>query len=170
MLNYRPSEALLRRLGTRSLSDSDSIGCMGPTGMLSSSVSECASPGAPVGTLIPCDGGTGLFPVVPTGELSSVKAVPFPGERDPVIAQLPAERLVGDCSDDVNRDVTGNSCWAVPGGIGKPAVVAMVGLDARPIEEGVQLHGADKCAEWDVRDEFETIDGMPVYYGGDLCT
>ena len=38
------------------------------------------------------------------------------------------------------------------------------------MREGVQLHGADKCAEWDIRDEFETIDGMPVYYGGDLCT
>ena len=40
------------------------------------------------------------------------------------------------------------------------------------MEEGVQLHGADKCAEWDIRDEFETIDGMhmSVYYGGDLCT
>ena len=31
------------------------------------------------------------------------------------------------------------------------AVVAMVGLD--PVQRG----------------EFETIDGMPVYYGGDLC-
>ena len=111
-----------------------------------------------------------LFPIVPTGELSSVEAVPFPGERDPVITQLPAERLVGDCGDVVNRDVTGNSCWAVPGGIGKPTVVAMIGLDVMPMEEGVQLHGADKCAEWDIRDEFETIHGMPVYYGCDLCT
>ena len=25
-----------------------------------------------------------------------------------------------------------------------------------------------KCAEWDIRNEFETVDGMPVYYGGDL--
>ena len=24
-------------------------------------------------------------------------------------------------------------------------------------------------AEWDIRNEFETINGMPVYYGGDLC-
>ena len=27
----------------------------------------------------------------------------------------------------------------------------------------------DECIEWDIRDQFETIDGMPVYYGGDLC-
>ena len=77
---------------------------------------------------------------------------------------------MGDCGDDVSRDVTGNSYWAVPGGIGKPAVVAMFELDVRPMEEGVQFHGVDKCTEWDIRDEFETIDGMPVYYGGDLCT
>ena len=24
-------------------------------------------------------------------------------------------------------------------------------------------------AEWDIRNKLETIDGMPVYYGGDLC-
>ena len=23
--------------------------------------------------------------------------------------------------------------------------------------------------EWDIRNEFVTVDGMPVYYGGDLC-
>ena len=160
----------VKTLGALSLSDSDSVGPMGPTGMLSSYVFECASPGGPVGKSLPCDGGTGLFPIIPTGELSSVEAVPFPGKRDPAITQLPAEMLVGDCGDVVNRDVTGNSCWAVPGGIGEPAVVAMIGLDVMPMGEGVQLHGADKCAEWDIRDEFETIDGMPVYYGGDLCT
>ena len=49
-------------------------------------------------------------------------------------------------------------------------MVAMIGLDAMPMGGGgIQLHGADKCAEWDIRDEFETINGMPVYYGGDLC-
>ena len=40
---------------------------------------------------------------------------------------------------------------------------------ARPMGEGIQLNGADRCVEWDIRDEFETINGMPVYYGGDLC-
>ena len=49
---------------------------MGPTGMLSSSVFEYASP---VGTVPPCEEGKRLFPIVPTGELSSVEAVPFTG-------------------------------------------------------------------------------------------
>ena len=134
-----------------------------------SSVFECTGLMGPVGTLLPCDDGTGLFLIVPTGELSSVEAVPFPGERDPVITQLPAEMLVGDCSDVVNRDVTGNSCRAVPGVIGNPAVVAMVGLDVMPMGEDTPLDCVGKRAKWDIRDEFETIDGMPVYYGGDLC-
>ena len=41
-------------------------------------------------------------------------------------------------------------------------MVAMIGLDVMPMGEDIQLHGADKCAKWDIRDEFETIDGMPV--------
>ena len=158
----------VKTLGELSPSDSDFVGPVGPTGMLSSSVCECARPVGPVGRLLPCDG----VPIVPTGELSLVEAVLFPGERDPVITLLPAEILMGYCSDVVNMDVTESSCWAVLRGIGDPAVVAMVGLDMMLMGEGLQLHGADKCAkcaEWDIRDEFETIYGMPVYYGGDLC-
>ena len=69
---------------------------MGPTRTLSSSDLECAGPVSPVGMLPPCDSVTGLFPIVPAGELSSVDAVPFPDGRDPVITQSPAEVLVGD--------------------------------------------------------------------------
>ena len=146
----------IKTLEALSLSDSGSVG-------------PNASPVGPVGMVLPCDEEKGLFPIVPTGELSSVEAISFPGERDPVITQLPTDMLVGDCGDIVNRGVTGNSCWAVPENIGNPAVVAMIGLDVMPMGEGIQLHGADKRAEWDIRDEFETINGMPVYYGGDLC-
>ena len=140
-----------------------------PTRMLSSSVCECTSLLGPVGLLPPCYDGTELVPIAPTGELSSVEAVPFPGERDPVIKQLPAEMLVGDFGEVGSRDVPGISCRTVPGGLGDPAVVAMIGLDTMPVGERIQFHGASMNAEWDIRDEFETIDGMPVYYGGDLC-
>ena len=44
-----------------------------------------------MGTLLPGENGTGLFPIVPTGERLSVVTVPFPAERDPAITQLPAE-------------------------------------------------------------------------------
>ena len=45
----------------------------------------------------------------------------------------------------------------------------MVGFDVMPMEEDTPLDRVDKCVEWDIRDQFETIDGIPVYYGGDLC-
>ena len=76
--------------------------------------------------------------------------------------------LAGDCSDIVNMNVTGDSYQAVPGVIGDPAVVAMVGLDVMHMGEGTPLDSAGKCAKWDIRNDFETIDGMPVYYGSDL--
>ena len=48
-------------------------------------------------------------------------------------------------------------------------VVAMVGLEAaQRKEEAPREYGSD-CAEWDICNEFETIDGMPVYYGCNLC-
>ena len=43
--------------------------------------------------IAPGEDGTGLVPIVPTGELLSVVAVPFPAERDPAIIQLPVEEL-----------------------------------------------------------------------------
>ena len=45
----------VKTLGALSLSDSGSVGPMGPTGMLSSSVLECASPVGPVRKVLPCD-------------------------------------------------------------------------------------------------------------------
>ena len=153
--------------GTLSPSDFDSVILVDPGGMLPSAglvgtmvpdvSAELPPPMGHVGTVLPCDEEKGLFPIVPTGELSSVKAVPFPDGRDPVITQLHTDMLVEDCSDIVSRDVIRNGCWAVPEEIGDPAVVAMIGLDAMPRGEGIQLHGVDKCAEWDIRGEFETI-------------
>ena len=43
-------------------------------------------------------------------------------------------------------------------------MVAMVGLDVIRMGEDIPMDCEGKCAEWDIRNEFETIDGMPVYY------
>ena len=48
------------------------------------------------------------------------------------------------------------------------AVVATVGLDTVRMGEETPMDCDGECAEWDIRNEFETINGMPVYYGGDL--
>ena len=69
-------------LGMLPPSETDSADPVVPRRMLSSSVFECAGPLGPVGTLLSGEDGMGLFPIVPTGDLLSVVAVPFPAERD----------------------------------------------------------------------------------------
>ena len=137
--------------------------------MQSSFILECADPLGPVGTLLPGEDGTGLCPIVPTDEMLSVVAVPLPAVRDPVITQLPVEELVGECGDVVEESISVHSGWSGSEVAKTPAVVAMVGIDAMPMGKDTPLDFVDKCAEWDICDQFETIDGMAVYYGSDLC-
>ena len=124
---------------------------------------------------------TGMSPIVPVGELLSVapvhrppgRLVPvgrteFPDGRDPVITQLLAEVLVWDCRDVVDMDVTMDNCQTVPDVIKDRAVVAMVGLYMAWVGEETPMDCNGEYAEWDIHNEFETVDGMPVYYGGDL--
>ena len=85
----------------------------------------------------------------------------FPDGRDPVSAQLPADVLVGDYRDVVDMDVTVDSCQAVPDVVEDRAVIPMVGLDAIRMGEDTPMDCEGNCAEWDIRNEFETIDGMP---------
>ena len=66
-------------------------------------------------------------------------------------------------------DVTVNNCPVAPDVSDSRAMVAMVGLDTVQRREESPMDCDGECAEWDIRNEFETIDGMPVYYGGDLC-
>ena len=87
----------------------------------------------------------------------------------PVTSQLPADGPVGDIRHVLDMDVTMDSC---PGALDigdNRAVVAMVGLEVVQGSWEVLMDCGNDCAEWDIRNEFETIDGMPVYYGGDLC-
>ena len=50
-----------------------------------------------------------------------------------------------------------------------PAVVTMVGMGALPRRNDDLLDCADECTAWDSGYQREIIDGMTVYYGGDLC-
>ena len=154
-------------VGVLSPSDTDSVDPVVPTRVLSSLVFECAGPPGPVGTLLP--GRTGLCPIVPTGELLSVVAVLLLAVRDQAITQLPVEGLVGDCGDVVDENITVHGGWSVPEVAKTPAVVAMVGCDVMPMGNDTPSDCVDNCTEWDMRDQFETIDGMAVYHGGDLC-
>ena len=59
--------------------------------------------------------------------------------------------------------------WSVPEVAKTPAVVAMVGMDALPMRNDAPLDCVDECTAWDSGYQCETIDGMTVCYGGDLC-
>ena len=48
------------------------------------------------------------------------------------------------------------------------AVVAMVGIDAVHTGEDLPMDCDAASDMWDPRNDFETVDGMPVYYGGDF--
>ena len=52
---------------------------------------------------------------------------------------------------------------------GTAAVVAAMGLMARPTENDFISDCADECEAWDSGYQREIIDGMTVYYGSDLC-
>ena len=105
----------------------------------------------------------------PPGGLIPMIWTEFMDSKDPVITQLPADGPVGDNRDVVDMDVTVNNCPVAPDGSGSCAMVAMVGRDAERRREEAPMDCDGECEEWDIRNEFETVDGMPVYYGGDLC-
>ena len=104
----------------------------------------------------------------PPGGLIPVTWTEIMDSKDPVVTQLPTDRPVGDIRDVVDMDATVDICPGAPDVIDRRAMVAMVGLDTVRRREA-QMDCDGECAEWDIRNEFETVDSMPVYYGGDLC-
>ena len=138
---------------------------MGPVGRLSPfDPGDRPSPFAPpVGEMSSMDPACG-----PTGGLIPVIGMDCMASKDPVITQLPADGPVGDNRDVVDMDVTVNNCPVAMDVSDSCAVVAMVGLDLVRRREEAPMNCDDDCVEWDIHNEFETIDDMPVYYGGDL--
>ena len=51
---------------------------------------------------------------------------------------------------------------------GSSSVVVRVGCAALLRSTDTTSVCVDECTECDILDQFETINGMPVYYGGDL--
>ena len=157
-------------------------GPVGPYGTLSPSDSGSAilvDPGGvfpfsdppPGGTLLPGEEGPGSGPSVPTDDLVSVAAVPLPAVRDPMVAQSPVEGLVRECDDVTEENITVHGGWSDPEVVGTPAMVAMVGMDAMPIRNDALLDCVDGGTAWIADNGYrcETVDGMTVYYGSDLC-
>ena len=170
-------------VGKLSPSDFESVGHAGPYGTLSPSDSESVGPVGPYGTLSPSDFDS-VGPVGPDGTLSTSDLAGIPIPAAPVGIPCPVGPVGGAYSsewdgpvmnvdvvdlDVVDMDVTENNCPVAPDVNASCAVVAMIGLDTVQRREEAPMNWDVECAEWDIRNEFETINGMPVYYGGNLC-
>ena len=113
------------------------------------------------GTLSPTDPAGVLFPAVLTE---------FPVLMDPVVTLLPPDPAVLDTGSVADMAVVEEVRPAVPDVFDCRAVVAMVGTDAVHTGEGIPMDCDDNYDMRDPRNDFETVHGMPVYYGGDLMT
>ena len=147
--------------GTLSPFKPNSVDPVGPCGMLFPPDTVAMGPVGPSGTLSSPDPAGILFPAVPAGILFPVGPV---GHIGPYGTLSPS-----DSDSAILVDPGGVLPSSDLAGIMVPAVVAMVGFDVMPMGKDTPLDCVDKCAEWDIRDQFETIDGMAAYYGGDLC-
>ena len=75
---------------------------------------------------------------------------------------------VFDTENMVDMDVVEQVRPTVPDVVDSHAVFAMVGVDAVQIGEEIPMDCDTYCDMWDPRNYFETVDGMPVYCGGDF--
>ena len=125
----------------------------------------------PGDTLRPCEEGPTSCPSVLTDDLVLVVAVPLPAVRDPMVTQSPVEEIVGECDVVTEEKITVHGGWSDPDVVGTPAVVVMVGMDALPIRNDVPFDCGDGDTAWIANNGYrcEIVDGMTVYYGGNLC-
>ena len=164
-----------------SLSTQDYAGPVGPVGMLCPFIQDYAGMEGPNGTLSPSIQ-DGIGPVGPVGTLppstqDSVGLVgllgtlpPFtPSIGVPVLGRFNANGSGRDSRNVVEMETAGYEYLTAPAGGDGCAVVAMVGFHTDRTLEEAPMNCISNGPEWDIRNEFETVDGMPVYYGGDLC-
>ena len=127
-------------------------------------------PAVPAGMPFPVDSdidGT-LSPTDPAGMLFPAVLTEFPVLKVPVVERLPADLTVFDTGSVVDVAVVEEVRPAAPGVVHGRAVVAMVGVDAGHKGEEIPMDCDADSDVWDPRNDFETVDGMHVYYGGDL--
>ena len=127
-------------------------------------------PAVPSGIPFPVDpdiDGT-LSPIDPAGILFPTVLTEFPVSMDPVVALWPPGPTAFDTGGVVDIAVVGEVRPAVPDVFDSLAVVAMVEVDAVQTVEGIPMDNDGDCDIRDPWNDFETVDGIPVYYGGDF--
>ena len=145
------------------------VGPGGPSGTVSAVASSFAILVDPGGsTLLLGEGGPKFCPDVLEDDLVLGAAVPLPAVRDPRVASSPGEVLVGNCDVITDRNITvGHDGWSAPEMVGSSSGVVRAGCAALPRCSDTTTC-VDEYTEGDILDQFETFNGMPVYYGDDL--
>ena len=151
-------------------------GPAGPDGTLSPFTSDPAGPagrqvavrpGGPFGTLSPSTSGSAIL-VDPGGSaLLPGEGIPrfCPGVlMDDLVlgAVVPLPAMFSRCEHYETRCLVGSGDGRVS------SVVARVSCAALPGSTDTTFVCVDEFPEWDILDQFETINGMLVYYGGEL--
>ena len=109
-----------------------------------------------------------LSPTDPAGMLFPAVLTEFPVLMDPVVALLSPDLTVFDIGSVMDMAVIEEVRPAVPDVFDSRAVVAIVEVDAAQTGEDIPMDCDADCDMQDPRNDFETVDGMPVYYGGDF--
>ena len=144
-----------------------------PAGKLFPVAPDCngtLSPTDPAGMPFPADSDMDATLSAPdhAGMLFPAVLTEFPVLKDPVVTRLPADHTVFDTRSVVDMAVMDEVRPSVPDVVHGRAVVAMVGVDAVRTREEIPMDCDIDSGMWDPRNDFETVDGMPVYYGGDF--
>ena len=133
------------------------------------SASELAILVVPGGMFPSSDDDPGLCPLGLTGGLSPVAVAPLPAKGDPTVALLPVEGMETNYSMISEEHIAGQGVWSEPDDNRTPAIITTVSLFDGPTADDDTVDCADECAAWDSGFQREIIDGVTVYYGGDLC-
>ena len=141
------------------------VGQVGPFGMLSPSDCHPAGPAGPY---------VALGPGVPSGTVSpstsSSAILVDPGGSTLLLGEGGPKFCPDVLTDDlvlgavVTEENTRHDGWSDPEVVGSSSVVARVGSTALPRSTDTTLVYVDECTECDILDQFETNNGMPVYY------
>ena len=142
---------------------------VGPSGTLSPSTPGSAILVDPGGsTLLPGEGRPKFCPGVLTDDLVLGAAVLLPAVRDPRVASSPGEVLVDNCDVVTDGNIAGHDGSSDPEMVGSSSVVVRPDCAALARSTDTTLVGINECTQCDILDQFEMINNMPVYYGGDL--
>ena len=104
-------------------------------------------------------------------DLVLVEAGPLLAISDPMVTQSHVEGIVGECDVVTEENITVLGGGSDRDIVGTPAMVAMVGMNTLPIRNDAPFDCGNSDTAWIAINGYqcEIVDGVTVYYGGNLC-